>query len=286
MESSNAIFATLSESLINSAAYVLLFSLIFLVAKWSKDWFTPYRINEELTEKDNLAVAITMAGYYFGVTAIFTALLKGQSQGLQADLLSVASFSLAGIAVLNLSRWLNDKLVLRAYCSIERLTQDHDLGAAAVQFAAYAATGMIAAGAVSGEGSLLSFLVFFLLGQTALIAFSWIYDLFTPFDVQTELAQQNLAASIAFAGTLMALGIIMSSSVSGDFSNWYQDIIAFAISVVVACGFLPILLIVADRLVIPGKSLRNEIQHDKNLGAGVLEATIAIAYAVVLVTIL
>lgn len=277
---------SLPGNLLDTTAYVVLFSLLFLTAKWSKDWFTPYSLNEELTVKDNLAVAITMAGYYFGVTAVFVTLLKGPSQGLQADLINVASFSLTGILLLNLARWLNDKLILRSFCSVERLTREHDLGVAFVQFAAYAATGMIAAGAVSGEGSVLSFVVFFVLGQAALILFSWIYDLLTPFDVQQELSNQNIAAGIAFSGTLLALGIIVNNGVAGDFSNWQSDITTFLISVVVASVFLPLLLIIADRLVIPGKSLRHEIQHDKNLGAGVLEATIAIAYATVLVQII
>jgi len=280
------VFNSLPFSLLDTAAYVALFSILFLAAKWSKDVFTPYSLNEELTVKDNLAVAITMAGFYFGVTAIFITLLKGPSQGLQADLINVATFSIIGIVLLNLSRWINDKLILRAFCSIERLTKEHDLGAAAVQFASYVATGMIAAGAVSGEGSVLSFVVFFVLGQAALILFSWVYDLLTPFDVQQELSHQNIAAGIAFSGTLLALGIIVNNGVAGDFSNWQSDITTFLISVVIASVFLPLLLIIADRLVIPGKSLRHEIQHEKNLGAGVLEATIAIAYAAVLAQII
>ena len=273
----------LPENILTIVSFIVLYAFLFLLAKWAKDLFTSYSINEELAEKDNLAVAMTMSGYYLGVTVIFAALLSGPSIGLKSDLMAVGGYSAAGILLLNLSRWINDKFILKAFCNIEKLTQEHDLGVGAVQFAVYLATGFIAAGAITGEGSLVSFIVFFVLGQVTLALFTILYNAITPYDIHAELDNKNIAAAIGFSGTIIGLGLIIMNGVSGDFTDWQQDLLSFVVTVVIAFICLPILLILIDRLVIPGKSLRKEIQFDKNLGAGLLEAICAISFSAVLI---
>ena len=77
------------EGSLQAAAFIILYLVLFLFAKWLKDFCTPYRINDELTQKDNLAIALTMSGYYFGVVAIFVGALLGPTQGLLEDLIAV-----------------------------------------------------------------------------------------------------------------------------------------------------------------------------------------------------
>jgi uncharacterized membrane protein YjfL (UPF0719 family) len=278
--------SVLLENILHGLPFIGLYALLFLLAKWAKDLFTSYSINAELADKDNIAVAMTMSGYYLGMTIIFVALLSGTTIGLKNDLMAVGGYSVAGIALLNLSRWINDRFILKTFCNIEKLTKEHDIGVGSVQLAAYLATGCIAAGAVSGEGNLLSFVAFFLLGQLTLVLFSIIYNVITPYDIHQELANKNTAAALGFSGALIGLGLIIMNGVSGDFVDWGQDLLSFAITVAIAFVFLPILLILIDRLVIPGKSMRKEIQFDKNLGAGLLEAVCAISFSAVLIHLL
>lgn len=271
------------DDITRAAAFTGLYLVIFLVAKWAKDCFTSYKINAELTQKDNLAVALAMSGYYLGTLAIFVGALLGPTQGLKTDLALVGGYALLGILFLNAARWLNDKLILRRFCDTKQLIAEKNAGVGIVHFGAYLATGLIAAGAVSGQGGgVLSAVVFFALGQLALILFSRIYERFSGYDVHEQLLQKNIASGVAFSGHLIALAIIIMNAAAGDFSDWRQDLVLFAVATALAFVFLPVIRVVMDRLVVPGDSLGREIREDRNIGAGALEATVAVSFAVVL----
>lgn len=264
-----------------------LYFVLFLLAKWMKDFFTPYKINEELTQKDNLAISLTMCGYYLGTVAIFIGALFGPTQALTKDLMLVGGYSILGLVFLNISRYFNDKIILRKFCNIEELTKEHNVAVGAVQFGTYVATGLIAAGAVTGTGGGVgTAIVFFVLGQISLLIFSLIYDKFTPYSIHEELGKKNVAAGAALGGTLIALGIIVLNGVSGSFVSWEENLINLAVVNVMAFIFLPVVRFMMDRLVVPGDNLSREIIEDKNLGAGLLEATVAISFAIVLKVLL
>ncbi len=279
--------ALLFQDLTRTAAFIGLYFVLFLLAKWMKDFFTPYKINEELTGKDNLAISLTMCGYYLGTVAIFVGALFGPTEGLTKDLMLVGGYSLLGLVFLNLSRVINDKIILRKFCNVEQLTKEHNVAVGAVQFGTYVATGLIAAGAVTGTGGgVITAIVFFLLGQISLLIFSRIYDVLTPYSIHEELGKKNVAAGAALGGTLIALGMIVLNGVSGDFVSWQDNIISLVTVNIMAFVFLPLVRVVMDTLVIPGSKLSHEITHDKNLGAGLLEATVAISFAIVLKMVL
>lgn len=103
-------FANFPFAFFSAAIYVVLFCIILLGAKWAKDVFTPYSLNKELAEQNNVSISLTMAGYYIGVALIFVSQLSGPSVGLKTDLLVVSGYSVLGILFLNLSRWIMIKL--------------------------------------------------------------------------------------------------------------------------------------------------------------------------------
>ncbi|MEZ8482553.1 DUF350 domain-containing protein [Vibrio splendidus] len=279
--------AVIFEDLTRTAAFVGLYILLLLLAKWMKDFCTPYKINDELTKEDNLAVAITMCGYYLGTTAIFVGALLGPSQGFTQDLLLVGGYSILGLIFLNVSRFINDKIILRKFCVTEQLIKEHNVAVGAVQFGTYLATGLIAAGAVSGTGGgVYTAIVFFLLGQISLLVFCLIYDWITPYSIHKELKKRNVAAGVALGGSLVALSIIVLNGVSGDFISWEENLINLAIVNIMAFVFLILVRFMMDKLVIPRDELSREIVEDKNLGAGFLEATVAISFSIVLKALL
>ena len=277
------IVTVIIEDFFKAGAFLCLYFIVLLLSKWFKDLFTPYKIGEELTKKDNVAVALMMCGYYFAVTFIFIGSFFGPSYGLQKDLILVGQYSFIGIVLLNLSRFFNDRIILRKFCNIHHIIKEHNLAVASVQLGSYLATGLIAAGAVVGEGGgVVTFISFFVLGQLSLFLFSIIYEFFTEYNLHEELEKKNISAGVAFGGTLVALGIIITNGVSRDFISWKENlIIAFSMNIF-AFVFLPIVRIIMDKLVIPGDKLSREIKEDKNLGAGLLEATIAISFALIL----
>jgi uncharacterized membrane protein YjfL (UPF0719 family) len=275
--------AMVIEDITKAAAFVAMYFVLFLLAKWFKDIFTTYKINDELTKQDNLGVALAMSGYYLGTAAIFVGALFGPTQGFKMDIVLVGGYSLLGLVLLNLSRWFNDKAILRKFCDTEQLIKEKNTSVGAVQFGAYLATGIIAAGAVSGQGGgLITSVVFFVLGQLSLFLFSLIYEKFSTYNIHEELLKKNVASGVAFAGHLIALSIIIMNAASGDFVDWEKDLTLFAVANVIAFIFLPVIRLIMDKLVVPGDSLGREIKEDRNIGAGFLEATTAISFAVIL----
>ena len=86
-------------------------------------------------------------------------------------------------------------------------------------------------------------------------------------------------SGVAFAGHLIALAIIIMNASAGDFVNWPADLTTFLAADLIAFVFLPILRLIMDRMVIPGRSLGREIRDNGNLAAALLEATTAICFA-------
>jgi len=273
----------LGFEVLHGGSLIALYLFVLLLSKMANDLLTPYKIDDELTEKDNVALAVSMAGYLGATTVIYIGALLGPSQGIMMDLISVGGYSLVGIGLLNLSRVMNDRLILHKFSNVKEIIEDRNAGTGAVQFGSYMASGLVVAGAIHGEGGgLHTVLVFFLLGQAALIAFTKIYNWITPFDIHDEIERDNVAAGVAFGGTLLAVGIILMKGASGNFISWGHNLSIFAMNVVLIFIFLPMMRYFFDKVILPRASLDDEIQHDRNLGAGILEMMSAISFSVIL----
>ena len=73
--------AIIFEDLTRTAAFVGLYFILFLLAKWMKDFFTPYKINDELTQKDNLDSVVTR------FAPIMRCILFARQQGMKRSFL-------------------------------------------------------------------------------------------------------------------------------------------------------------------------------------------------------
>lgn len=283
MEWSESIF---TRWLINGG-YILLYVLIFFFAKWLKGLFSSYRLDEQLTEYDNDAVSVSVAGYFIGITAIFIGALSGPSVGLWEDYVSVTGYALAGILLLNLTRLLNDRLILYKFSVDKEIIRDQNAGTGVIEGAIYIATGLIIGGSVHGEGGgPLTALVFFLIGQLCLILFGLVYERMSPYSVHNEVEKDNVAAGFGFAGGLIAIGIIVMNAVSGAFNDWLTDLTALGLDILVIFVYLIGVRFIFDKFVLRNTNLNTEIVEDQNLGAGLLEMVVAICFSVVLLFVL
>ncbi|MDN5871829.1 MAG: DUF350 domain-containing protein [Nitrococcus sp.] len=274
-------------SALQSGAMLALFVLVFLIAKAVKELATDFDIRAQLTGHDNPAVAIALAGYYLGVMIVFIGAYLGPSEGLLNDLLVVGLYSLLGILLLNVARWSNDHFIMHTFSVRKELLEDHNAGTAAVVFASYVASGLVVAGAIHGEGGgIITALVFFALGQAALVIFTWVYDWIAPYSLHEEIERDNVAAGVGFAGALIGIGLIVMDAVSGDFIGWVQNLTVFVVEFAVVVVFLVLVRLFFDRVVLSGADLNREIAQDRNLGAGFLELTISIGFSAVLVAII
>ncbi|ABK45663.1 protein of unknown function DUF350 [Magnetococcus marinus MC-1] len=276
------------QGLITIVAFMALYVLVLVVGRFLNDRFTPYSLTHALAVEDNPAIGLSLSGYLLASTLIYLGALLGPSSGsLIKDLEVVGGYSLLGLMFLNLSRWVLDRLLLNQFCNLTAIVKGRNMAMGAVRFGIYLATGFIAAGALHGEGGgPLTASLFFVLGQGVLIVFSRLYDWNTPYALQREIEQGNLAAGIAFAGAIMALGILIGKGISGAFVGWSANLWQFAQVSLVGMVLLMMVRFVVEHLLLPGHDLDEEIARDRNVAAGWVECSGTLGFALLLAVLL
>ena len=275
------------QSLALGVGYVIFGVIVLLIAKLIKDMTTSYKLDEELTTKDNPAVGVVLAGYFAGVVIVFlgSVLGPGSEEPLSAQvvlkMLSIdLAYAVGGIVALNVGRVVVDKLVLSQFSTTKEIIEDRNVGTAAVEAGSFVATALIVAGAIHGEGGgPESALAFFVLGQLVLVLFCKFYQAITKYDIHAEIEKDNVAAGMALGFSMVAIGIIVLKASSGDLIDWTTKLQWFGIDVVLGCVLLMILRKATDALFLPGTTISQEIANDKNLNAAWVEGVVATGIA-------
>ncbi len=264
------------DSLLESGIYLVCAYVLFWIGKLVYDWTTPsYRVKEELVEKDNTALSVAMVGYFFGLVMAIGGVISGPSHGLEIDLIDVLIYGPLSIVLMNLSRIINDRLILHQFSVRDEIIRDQNAGTGAVVCASYIATGLVIFGAVSGElGGVGTTVVFWVLGQAALVLAGVVYNWVTPYNLHAEIERDNVAAGVAFAGALVGIGIVVRHAVAGDLISWTTSLQDFALEVVLGMVLLIVVRIATDKILLPGLNLSAEISDPEkpHLGAGFIEA--------------
>ena len=264
---------------------------IVLVAIWIgkliRDLLTSYKIDEELTTKNNVAVGIEMAGYYTGLAiAISGVLINGGGTSLVSNLLNIALYSLIAIVLMNISAFINDSLILYKFNNRKELIEDRNAGTGAVMAGSYIATSFIINAAISGEmaanwwKSLLACFVFFVLGQIVLILAGLWYQIITKYDIHKVIGEDNnVAAGVGFGGFLIAMGYIVRAAMIGDSTSWGIDLVSFLLYVIIAFILLTIGQKITDFVFLPKAKMDDEIGIQGNIAAAAIAVSIYIAIA-------
>jgi len=263
------------DQLLTGLVYLAAVLLLFLLGKLLYDVTRPsFKLRDELFQRDNLALSLAVVGYYLGLVFALGGVLSGPSAGWVADLVDISIYGVLTLVLLNLSAWLNDKLILFRFDNRKEIIEDRNAGTGAIEAGNHVANGLILNGAISGEGTLWTALVFWVLGQVVLIVAGLVYARFSRYDVHGEVERDNVAVGVAFAGVLVALGNVVRLGVSGDFVSWYVNLSQYGTYVLAGLVLLPILRILTDKLLVPGVALDDELvaQEVPNVGAGAIEA--------------
>ena len=259
----------------NGFIYLAVVLVLLVVGKLVYDGLhRRFVLRTELVEKDNLAVALAVAGYYLGLVIVLGGVVSGPASfSLVDDVIGLVIFGLLGIVLLNLSAWINDNVVFSKFDNEKEIVEDRNAGMGAIEGGNYIAVGLITAGAMSGEGGVLPGLVFWVSGLVALIVAGLLYDKITSYDLHDQIEKDNVAAGVAFAGVLIGFGNIIRLAGAGDFVTWNESLTEFGYYTLVGLILLPLVRFFADKVLLPGASLSDElVQERPNLGAGVIEA--------------
>ncbi len=273
----------LLTSIINLAASLL----VFVLGHWTFRLFRyGYRINYELVERDNAALALVISGYYIGLICCLGGVVSGPSAGIEEDLIDILVYGVLSVILLNVSALLNDALILSRFRIRKEILVDKNCGTGVVEFAVFVASGLNIFGAVYGlGGNIFTVIAFWALGQLVLIIIGRYYNLITHYDVHDHIENDNVAVGVGFAGALVATGILLRAASGEDFVSWADNLSFFGIYILIALPLLPIARVFTDRILLPGKSLADELvkQENPNLGAAFLEASSYVGSALLIV---
>lgn len=290
-------YAATLNSMVQGLCYAMVSILFIFLAKLLDDRRTKDFDDDRHIDDGNVAVGLRRAGLYLGIAIGMAGALSGGSAGFRTDILYLMVDGIVITGCLFLSRFINDSIMMRHLkndreCVKEFILDDGrtivgNTALGMVEAGMYIATGFILNGSMAGSGgsfeqSLISVLLFFVLGQGVLLAFGLIYDIITPFNVRDEIKQNNLAAGIGLAGTLVALGIILKGSLSGPFIGWGSDIAGFFVYTVFGMALLLVFSALVDRFLLPTTNIATEIKEDKNVAALVLVQATVIALALII----
>lgn len=269
------------DEVITGIIYLIAVFILFFLGKFVYDKLNRrFVLREELVKKDNFALALSVFGYYFGLVIALGGVLSGESAGWIDDLFDIFYYGIISIILLNISIFINNKIILSKFDNIKEIIEDQNAGTGMVEAGNHIAMGLIIYGAMSGDtGDLITAGAFWLLGQFVLIVAGAVYNWITPFDIHEQIEKDNVAVGVAFAGALIAIGNVIRIGAAGDFVSWSENLNTFFGFVAFGLIMLPIVRWATDKILLPGEKLTDELvnQEKPNIGAAVIEAMSYIA---------
>jgi uncharacterized membrane protein YjfL (UPF0719 family) len=268
-------------NILSTIGVVVIAVLLVWVACWVQRWLYGHTLKTVLSDHDNIAVGIAVSGYFFSV--IWTLAVLGSSPGRGVgwlwDMLDMLLYGVLSIALLTGVGLGSCRFFLGLHVHQE-LVERHNIAAAIVVAGVYVATSLTYSGALSGEGGGWGILLlFFVLGQLALLGVTHGFRWLTSYDDVQEIAAGNAAAAFALGGLLIAAGLIVSWAVSGSYTGFLPSLGSFVLSLLDVLALYLVRQVVVECVVLGGpirwrgSVLDSEIAQDKNVAAGLLEAT-------------
>lgn len=266
-------------------AFVILYLAKLVQDALSKKAFDA---DDQITEKSNLALALRRGGMYLGLAIGLKGALSGSGQGFQTD---VAIFALDGVLLvilLGVAKILADKVILPGINNAKEIGRGN-IAVGCAEAGLFVATGLIASGSFTGEGAglvqgLVAAAAFFALGQIALVICSVIVEWATKLDVKSEIANGNASAGILLGASMIALGLILGTAVSGPSQGWGADLALFGYETLKGLVVLFVFGKLADWIFLPHTDIAIETKRDHNSAAILLHSSVIISVALLLVS--
>jgi uncharacterized membrane protein YjfL (UPF0719 family) len=274
----------------HSLGYTVSGLIIFIIGKIAYKLIHPkINIQQELVDKDNFAFILSYVGYFAALIIVIGGTIVGESYDFATDILLIFVYGILGIALLLVAAWISNKLILTKFDLKKEIIADKNEGSGIIEAAIYIANGLILYGALIGESETLlsgitTFLIYWIIGNFVLIVASKIFTSWMSYDIHTEIENDNVAAGISFSGAVLAIGIITMNAILDPFVDWTTTLVDISLQTVLGCILLPVIRLFADKILLPGRKLTDEIvnQEKPNIGAGLIEAFAYVAAAILI----
>jgi uncharacterized membrane protein YjfL (UPF0719 family) len=270
-----------------SIVQVVLGVVVLVIAKWALSALSPYATDREMTTRDNPAFGLAISGYFAGVVIVYLSAAGFAPLPLDNGMAAVfaliganLAWTLAGIVVLNASRWLMDRSLIPHFRNDREIVEQRNLAAGALECGGYIAAATILAGAIRQPGgNAYTAAAIFVLGIIVLILMGRLYEAWSGYPVAKEIRSGNFAAGIGFALTLVALSLIMLKAISGEFTTWTRNLSFFAFDSIVGLVLLLFVRWLMNVTLLPHAKITDEIIRDRNVNVGLLDGVLAVGIA-------
>ena len=268
--------------------YMFVILVLLIIAKIINDGVNfSYRVSKELLKVDNKALALSFGGYLIGVFIIILSLSSQMSNdwhlnfnSILKNIFSLTSWTLLGIILLNISKIINDKILFSRFSNTKEIIRDQNMGMGIIQASTYISSAIIIEAILFGETSatwwieVSDIVIFFVFVHLILWAFTYIYQLITPYDIHDKLEKDNIAVGVSLSGYFISLAMIVNHYL-------YQTYNLLVLLCWVINGIVLMLVfrILIDKAFFIGSNLNKEIAEDNNWGVACIEAALMIALA-------
>ena len=266
-------------------AYAL---LILFLGKLFYERTSRFSFLKELTERDNPAFGACLAGYLLGIALALTGAFP---LGPVSNLIALRDMTTGGLLAILLMRasiWINDKLILDHFSIDVEMLRDRNIGTGAAVAGSCIGTGLVLAGALTGDSptwlhSVRDIVVYWAAGQALFIGGAWAFYHTAGYDVQKTMEHDNnTAAGISLGGFLASLGVLLWALLQNASGDLGVELATLLIAALVGIPLLLLSSIVTRKLILPHINLPKEIAHDKNSAAGLICAAASLSTALLL----
>lgn len=297
----NQLLTTLGQS--GDIAIYLLIDMAVAIAllggiRFTMGFIGKVDTKDELSQKDNFAYGISMAG---GVAAMGIALsgaITGELAGsYSVELLGMFAYGIMGLILIKAGRYIHDKFALPAFDKHE-LILNRNLSVGLVDAASVIATAIVVRAALIWvEGldvnTFIAIISAWIVSQIMLVLitriFEWKFSLHNASSFQNTLETGHVALAIRYAGYLISTAMSVTAAsyfIIYDIQSLWLGISQWAVMSLILMACLTILTAIAKLIVLWGINRRQEVEEQDNIGIATIELAISFSIALLLMALM
>ena len=252
---------------------------LLLILRVIQGVFAKVNVTEEISEKDNFAYGIGMAGGMLALCIVLSSVIgRHIGQGLEKAALGMLIFGVVGILLVRIGRYIHDKVVLNRIDTVA-LLKKKNVGIALVDAASAVASAIIIRSMIFWvEGSDANAVIAITSGFFVVLAISIVLTRVYEYrfaqcnqndSFQGALKRGQLAVAIDHAGNILGTAIVVTTSAEllvYSAANYVSNVTGWLfMSLILAVG-LQLLVYIGKTLVLFGVDINREIDQHHNIG--------------------
>lgn len=284
----------------NNYNIVLLLNLVLVIAIFTSVRFfsgitSHIDSTKELTEKDNPAFGISMAGVVFAVTIILSGAIYGDPiYTMQQSIISVGLYGAIGIALMAITRIIFNKIALPSVTIRDEIVKGN-VAAGIIDAGNVIASAIIIrtmmmwvdANTVNGLFAILTGFVIsqILLTSTTVLRIKRLNNKTNNKSLQEEFKSGNIAIALRFAGRKIGTAFAITAASSRLIFELYDmpSLLAIWAGVsVIMIAVLSLLSFIANKIIFSGINVDDEVIRQRNIALGAVQCVIYICLGLLL----